>query len=245
MKYFLPLILILFVACNKTDSVNKPDVKTPENTDDKISYTIGYELGTSFRIDSLKINNEFLLRGLMDGMADDTTEALALMKKEERQKTSMELSENVQKRKQAEQDAALQEFRSQGNDYKASGEKYLAENGKKPGVITLPSGIQYKIMKDAKGKKPSVKSTVKMHLVAKFTDGKIFDNTYAEGRGPVDLPVEQLIPGWKEIIPLMPVGAKWEVTIPYQMAYGEPGYQTTIPPFATLIFEMELLEIVK
>lgn len=244
MRFFLPLILVVLVACNSNNN-EKPDIGTPSNDADKISYTIGYEMGTNFRNDSIEVNPQALLRGIMDAMADDTTEALALMKKADRDSASMKLSEKMQKKNQdlqAQQNKAMEEV---GKASKLAGEKYLAENAKKSGVTTLPSGIQYKVLAKGSGKSASSKSVVKMHLVAKFIDGSVFDDTHAEGRGPVDLPVEQLIPGWQAIIPMMKVGDKWEVTIPYNMAYGEQGYQNAIPPYSTLVFEMELLEIVK
>lgn len=244
MKFYLSLLLlVVLVACNNNSNTPEPAKGAPSTEDEKMSYSIGYDLGTSFRNDSIIVINEYLVKGMLDAMADDTSEAKAALKREERQKISMDLSAKIQARHQQRQEQELKEFRSQGTKYKEEGEKYMAANKSKPGVVTLPSGIQYKVITEGKGKKPTGKSEVLMHLVAKFTDGKIFDQTI--GKEPALLPVDKLIPGWQEIIPLMTVGSKWEVTIPYQLAYGENGYGTTIPPFATLIFEMELLEIKK
>ncbi|HOM04408.1 MAG TPA: FKBP-type peptidyl-prolyl cis-trans isomerase, partial [Candidatus Kapabacteria bacterium] len=141
------------------------------------------------------------------------------------------------------QQKELEEFRKNAEKNKDEEAKFLEENKKKNGVVSLPSGIQYRILKPGNGPKPSINDAVMMKLVAKYTDGTVFDSSAKNN--PVYLPIKDLIEGWKIVIPMMPVGSRWEVVIPSKYAYGEKGYGTVIPPYATLIFEMELVEIAK
>ncbi len=245
MRFFLPLILVVLVACNNNSSLEKPDVAKPTNDTDKASYTLGYNIAQNLKQNKMDLNEKYVVRGLMDAFADDTTEALSLLTKEEKVESSKYIDEQFQKKQKEAQEESTKKFREQGSKFKVEGEKYLAENAKKEGVVTLPSGIQYKILKKGTGKMPSGKSLVRMHIVSKFTDGTLFDDTHVEGRGPVDLPLDQVMKGWSMIVPLMPIGSTWEISVPYQLGYGDAGFQNVIPPYATLVFEMELLDILQ
>ncbi len=130
-----------------------------------------------------------------------------------------------------------------GKAAKAEGEKYLAENAKKAGVITLPSGLQYEVLREGNGKKPSAKDSVKCHYEGFLIDGTVFDSSVQRGE-PAVFGLQQVIAGWTEGLQLMQEGAKYRFYIPYRLAYGEGGAGQMIPPFATLIFDVELIEVV-
>lgn len=126
--------------------------------------------------------------------------------------------------------------------FKAEGEAFLAENAKKEGVVTLPSGLQYKVIAEGNGNKPTASQQVKCHYEGTLINGAKFDSSYDRNE-PAVFPVNGVIQGWVEALQLMPVGSKWELYIPYNLAYGERGAGQSIPPYATLIFTVELLEI--
>ena len=130
-----------------------------------------------------------------------------------------------------------------GKAHKEAGEKYLAENAKKDGVITLPSGLQYQVLKEGNGKKPTAKDTVKCHYEGFLIDGTVFDSSVQRGE-PATFPLQQVIAGWTEGLQLMQEGAKYRFFIPYRLAYGEGGAGGMIPPFATLIFDVELIQVI-
>ena len=130
----------------------------------------------------------------------------------------------------------------QGKTAKAEGEKFLAENGKKEGVVTLKSGLQYEVLREGNGKKPKATDQVKCHYEGTLINGQVFDSSYKRNE-PAVFPLNQVIPGWTEGLQLMQEGAKYRFYIPYILAYGESGAGGSIPPFATLIFDVELLEV--
>jgi FKBP-type peptidyl-prolyl cis-trans isomerase len=127
-------------------------------------------------------------------------------------------------------------------DEAAAGRKFLAENMKKPGVVALPSGLQYKVVHAGTGKKPAVTDTVVCHYRGTFLDGTEFDSSH-ERNQPATFPVKGVIKGWTEALQLMPVGSTWELVIPPDLAYGPSGSPPGIPPNATLVFEIELIAI--
>jgi FKBP-type peptidyl-prolyl cis-trans isomerase FklB len=131
----------------------------------------------------------------------------------------------------------------QHKDVVADGENFLAENAKKEGVVTLESGLQYEILTAGAGDKPSASSTVRTHYHGTLTDGTVFDSSVDRGE-PAEFPVNGVIAGWTEALQLMPSGSKWRLTVPHNLAYGERGAGGAIGPFATLVFDVELLDIV-
>lgn len=140
----------------------------------------------------------------------------------------------------------IQEAReAEAKEAAAAGEAFLAENAKKDGVVVLDSGLQYEVVEagDSSAAKPSADSTVRVHYHGTFTDGNVFDSSYNRGE-PAEFPVGGVIAGWTEALQLMNPGAKWRLTIPYQLAYGAQGSPGGIPPYATLVFDVELLDIV-
>lgn len=131
----------------------------------------------------------------------------------------------------------------QGKTAKDAGEKYLEENKKREGVVVLPSGLQYKILKEGNGPKPKASDTVKCHYEGRLINGQVFDSSIRRGE-PAEFPVSGVIQGWVEALQLMPVGSKWQLYIPSELAYGAHGAGQSIGPNETLIFDVELLAIV-
>lgn len=139
----------------------------------------------------------------------------------------------------------VQEMRGEkaaGN--KKAGEAFLAQNKKQPGIISLPSGLQYQVLKESTGVKPAATDKVKVHYTGSLLDGTVFDSSVQRGE-PLEIAVNAVIPGWIEALQLMPVGSKWKLFIPSHLAYGDSGAGPAIKPGSTLIFEVELLDIVK
>lgn len=192
---------------------------------DKVSYTIGTQIGQNFRMQGIEINTESLMLGLKDGMAG---RELALSEDERRQ-----VMTNLQQRMMAEQAAANL----------AQGRAFLDANRAKEGVRVLPSGLQYKVIKEGTGQTPTAADKVRTHYRGTFINGKEFDSSYKSNK-PAEFPVTGVIRGWTEALQLMKEGSKWQLYIPAELAYGEPG-RPGIPPNSTLIFEVELLEIIK
>ena len=172
------------------------------------------------------ISRENLLAGFVAGVVGK-----GIMTKEEAQ-TFMQTQMDAVKAKAMEKKYA---------DNKAAGEKFLAENKTKEGVVALPSGLQYKVVKEGTGAKPAATDMVKVNYKGTLLDGTVFDSN--EGKEPITFNANRVIKGWTEALQLMPVGSKWILYIPYDLAYGAQGSGDRIKPFSTLIFEVELLEI--
>jgi FKBP-type peptidyl-prolyl cis-trans isomerase len=199
---------------------------------DTVSYTIGRTVGTNIRRDSITLTPEAFLRGVMDAWADT---AHQLMSEQQCQETLVAFRHEM-----SEKEAA--KAKSAAADAKAVGEAFLAKNAKEPGVVVLPSGLQYRVIKEGKGKKPTVASTVVVHYSGRLLDGKVFDSSYEKGE-PITYPVNGFVKGWTEALQLMSPGSKWELFVPSDLAYGDAGAGNVIPPGATLIFEIELLSV--
>lgn len=215
---------------------------TSEKTEDK-AYSQGLVLGDQI----LSMSEKFSSEAFNDGQKSINKLALLnglknhLEKDDLRINNSKEVIENkmkeISEKAQAEEKKKHQETIDQG-------EKFMAENAQKTGVITLEDGLQYKIIEEGSGSIPTATDNVKVHYKGSLLDGTVFDSSYDRGQ-PLDLNVAQVIPGWTEVLQMMPVGSKWEVYIPYNLGYGERGGGGKIPPYANLIFEIELIDIVK
>lgn len=143
-----------------------------------------------------------------------------------------------------QQEQKLQAERAEkGKSAKAEGEKFLAENAKKEGIVTLPSGLQYQVIREGNGRKPKATDSVRCHYEGFLIDGTVFDSSVQRGE-PATFGLQQVIAGWTEGLQLMQEGAKYRFYIPYMLAYGEGGAGQSIPPFAALIFDVELLQVV-
>ena len=198
-----------------------------KNQEEKMSYIIGMDIGNNLKKQGIDIDTNILIKGIKDAFASTKP----LLSEQEIRETLA----TFQKEMQAKQ-------REIGKKNKKEGETFLAENMKKEGVKTLPSGMQYKVIKEGAGKKPKLTDTVDAHYRGTLIDGTEFDSSYKRGK-PTNFSVSGVIPGWTEALQLMEEGAKWELFIPSNLAYGERGAGGMIGPNATLIFEVELVSI--
>lgn len=198
---------------------------------EKFSYALGMNLGTGLHRQGIPVDPSILARGLKDAMAGGKT----AMTEDEARATMKAMQEDVQKKQEAKMHEA-------GAANKKVGEEFLAANKTKEGVNTLPSGLEYKILKEGTGPKPTASDSVVCNYRGTLIDGKEFDSSYKRGQ-PATFPVSGVIPGWTEALQLMPVGSKWQLFIPSALAYGDRGAGADIGPGATLIFEVELLSI--
>jgi FKBP-type peptidyl-prolyl cis-trans isomerase len=203
-------------------------LKTPK---DKASYAIGMNIGKGLHKDSVDVDPAILLRGLKDGMAGGKT----LLTDDEAKTAMVAIQADLRKKQEAKMAIA-------GDANKKEGDEFLAQNKTKEGVVTLPSGLQYKILKEGTGPKPSASDSVVCNYKGTLIDNTEFDSSYKRGQ-PATFPVGQVIKGWTEVLQLMPVGSKWQVFVPSDLAYGPRAPGGTIGPNATLIFEIELLSI--
>jgi len=198
---------------------------------EKVSYAIGLDLGRNFKIQEVEINLDLLVQGFKDANNDNEP----LISDDDIRKAMISFREEMIGKQKAK-------MKEMADKNKAEGETFLAENKMKEGVITLPSGLQYKIIKEGTGEKPTLEDTVVTHYVGKLLDGTEFDSSYKRGQ-PATFPVKGVITGWTEAIQLMKVGAQWQLFIPSDLAYGKNGAGSKIGPNSTLIFEVELIEI--
>ena len=223
------VLLMIAISCTSSEKV----VETPQLTDymDTVSYSVGVDIGKSFRLQEMDINPDVMARGLSDAFSDKET----ALTDEEIQSTLINFRQEFQQ-KQREiaqrkaQEAAIAE------------EAYLAESASKEGVVSLPSGLQYKVITPGDGPSPLTTDKVKVHYKGSLADGTIFDSSYDRGQ-PTSFTVSGVIKGWTEALLLMQVGSKWELTIPSKLGYGTRGSGDRIPPNSTLLFEVELLAI--
>lgn len=222
----------LLSACNPQATANNEPVKLDTQTN-KASYSIGIQMGSQMsRIKDL-VNQDAIMMGFKDSISG--TEPQLTM--EEMQTVMQEFQKSVMEKQQAEQTAMAA---TNG----AAGEKFLAENKTKEGVKTTASGLQYKVITAGTGATPKATDTVVTHYSGTLIDGKVFDSSYKRN-APATFPVNGVIKGWTEALQLMKTGAKWQLFIPANLAYGERGAGENIGPNQVLIFEIELLEIKK
>ncbi len=197
---------------------------------EKFSYAVGMKMGENFKKQAVPVDPAILSRGIKDALAGGKT----VLTDEEAQSAIQEVQKQMHDKQQAEAKAA-------GEANKKEGEAFLAANKSKDGVVTLPSGLQYKILKEGTGPKPTASDSVVCNYQGTFINGKEFDSSYKRGE-PATFPVTGVIKGWTEALQLMPVGSKWQLFIPSDLAYGDAG-RPGIEPASTLIFEVELISI--
>jgi FKBP-type peptidyl-prolyl cis-trans isomerase FklB len=200
---------------------------------DKFSYALGMNIGSGMHRQGVDIDPNILVRGMKDALAGRKL----LLTEDEARAAVMQVQNEVRQKQQEKAQAA-------GAANKKVGDEFLAANKAKDGVVTLPSGLQYKILTAGTGPKPAATDSVVCNYRGTLIDGKEFDSSYKRGQ-PATFPVNGVIKGWTEALQLMPVGSKWQLFIPPDLAYGERGAGNDIGPDATLIFEVELLSIEK
>jgi FKBP-type peptidyl-prolyl cis-trans isomerase FklB len=228
LKSTFALLVVLALLTPRAGARQKETLKTQK---DKISYSIGLDIGRSLKRQAIDVDQNLLVQGLKDALSNQKQ---LLSDDEARECLTTFQRELVAKR--------TEEAKKAGEANMKEGEVFLAQNKKKPGVVTLPSGLQYKILKEGTGKTPKATDTVITNYRGTLINGKEFDSSFRHGK-PATFPVDQVIRGWTEALQLMKVGSKWRLFIPSELAYGPNGAGTDIGPNTTLIFEVELLGI--
>ncbi len=201
---------------------------------DKLSYALGLGIGQQL----------VQMGAAADMNIDDFAQSIKDVISGNELKVSHREAQQIVQDYFAKQEAKMNAERTEkGKAAREEGEKYLAENAKKEGVKTLPSGLQYQVLREGNGKKPTAKDSVKCHYEGFLIDGTVFDSSVQRGE-PAVFGLQQVIAGWTEGLQLMQEGAKYRFFIPYRLAYGEGGAGQMIPPYAALIFDVELIEVV-
>ena len=199
---------------------------------DKVSYALGLGIGRQLaQMGASELNIDDFAAAIKDVIAGNELKV-----------SNREAQTIVQDYFRKQEEKLNAERAEKGKVAKAEGEKYLAENAKKEGVVTLPSGLQYMVLKEGNGKKPKATDQVKCHYEGFLIDGTVFDSSIQRGE-PAVFPLNQVIAGWTEGLQLMQEGAKYRFFIPYILGYGEGGAGASIPPYAALIFDVELVEV--
>jgi FKBP-type peptidyl-prolyl cis-trans isomerase FklB len=202
-----------------------------ESLQEKISYVIGRDMVQNLSRQGIEINSAAFTKGLEDALSGKPSE----LTNEQTQQVMRQLQEQVSQRQQ-------QQAGQKGESNKQEGEQFLAQNKNQEGVVTLPSGLQYQILKEGSGKTPSRHDRVTTHYHGTLIDGTVFDSSYERGQ-PATFPVSGVIAGWTEALQLMQEGAKWRLFIPSNLAYGSQGAGQDIGPNTALIFDVELISV--
>jgi FKBP-type peptidyl-prolyl cis-trans isomerase FklB len=197
---------------------------------DQISYGVGVQTGRNLKNDAIDVNLDLLMRGIRDGMSGGKL----LVSERELRQIMHDFQSELQRKIAGNR-------RIQGEENRKAGSAFLAQNAKKEGVVSLASGVQYKVVKAGSGKKPGPTDVVTINYRGTRLDGVEFDAS--EDGKPLTIQLGQLISGWQEALQLMPVGSRWEIVVPAERAYGERGVGTQIGPYQTLLFDVELVGI--
>jgi FKBP-type peptidyl-prolyl cis-trans isomerase len=230
MKCLTMAVIICWLAATASAQEPIPASKksapapAPKTDEERGGYAVGLGIGQMLKSQQLAdIDLTFLVRGIRDALSG----AKPVLSEKEIEESTIKMQKN-----------ALARVTTRN---KAEGEKFLADNAKKEGVKTTKSGLQYKVLKEGSGPSPKATDVVRTHYHGTFINGEVFDSS-VERKEPAEFEVNGVIPGWTEALQLMKVGSKWQLFVPFKLAYGERGYRG-IPPSATLIFEVELLDI--
>ena len=226
-------IFIAFLMIAISCTTNEKVAKAPQLIDymDTVSYSVGVDIGKSFRLQEMDIDPDAMARGLSDAFSDKET----VLTEEEIQSTLINFRQIFQQKQREIAQRKAQEAAE-------AEEAFLAESALKEGVVSLPSGLQYKVITPGNGPSPLTTDKVNVHYKGSLADGTVFDSSYDRGQ-PTSFTVSGVIKGWTEALLLMKVGSKWELTIPSKLGYGARGSGGKIPPNSTLLFEVELLGI--
>jgi len=228
MKKFIVIAIVLSLFSCEVIAQKK---RTPKTKKEKLSYSIGVSIGKNMKMQGVTLDQGLFTQGIKDGLSDAKT----AMSDGDMEATLTAFQQEMMNKMQAKQ-------KIDGEKNVKEGETFLEANKNKEGVVTLPSGLQYKIIKSGDGPKPAKDQKVMCHYRGTLIDGTEFDSSYKRGE-PAEFGVGEVIKGWTEALQLMPVGSKWQLFIPANLAYGANGAGQTIGPNATLIFEVELISI--
>jgi FKBP-type peptidyl-prolyl cis-trans isomerase FklB len=229
MKRQMTILLALTLAAPLARAEDKATFKDETA---KVSYALGMSLGGNWRVRGLE-TNQLILEDLMHGIRDAMAGTNTALTEQQAQETLNKFSQQM--RAKAEEKRKVDAEKN-----KKAGEAFLAENKTKPGVVTLPSGLQYKVLKDGAGESPKATDRVSVHYRGTLIDGTEFDSSAKQGDKPAEFSVGRVIKGWTEALQLMKPGGKWQLFIPADLAYGDGGWRG-VPPGATLIFDVELV----
>ncbi len=222
--------VMLAVLCAHSAWADKVSLK---NESDKVSYAIGVQMGQDFKQQGISINPAIFSQGLSDGVSGATPQLTA----QQVQEVLMNFRKELIAKKQAE-------FKTVSETNLKQGEKFLADNKTKPGVVTLSDGLQYKVLGEGKGAQPKEGESITVNYSGKFVDGKEFDSSYQRGKPATFVLSKDLIPAWVEALKLMKTGSTWELYVPAKLGYGDHGVGP-IGPNQVLIFKIELLSVAK
>ncbi|WP_250461727.1 FKBP-type peptidyl-prolyl cis-trans isomerase [Microbulbifer litoralis] len=237
-KYPLAAAIALGIAlagCNKQESKQEAEEVKLETQEQKVSYIIAEDMAKRLESQEVKLDPQVVLMALND-VASGRESRLS---DEDKQQVISVFQEKMQAKQQEMLAKQEKEFKEKADKNLAEGKAFLEENAKKDGVVTTDSGLQYKVITEGSGDTPTAESVVEVDYRGTLIDGTEFDSSYANGE-PVQFPVNGVIKGWTEALQLMKEGAKWELYIPSELAYGPGGAGGKIGPNATLIFEVEL-----
>ena len=227
MKYIAIITGFLIIGCESSDNQQAPKLETAI---DSVSYSIGVDIGKNMKTQELDINDKAMFAGWSAAFNGDTL-----------QLTEEDMLATLNNFRKVMQEKVQQRAKAQAEENLTKGNTFLAENAKKEGVVTLESGLQYKVIEEGSGEIPTEKSKVTVHYRGTLLNGEEFDSSYKRGQ-PYTTPVTNVIKGWTEALQLMPVGSKWELYVPSNLAYGNsprgPG-----GPNSALVFEVELIGI--
>ncbi len=231
MKIRVTLVMVAALAVAPLAASAADAPATLKTDKDKLSYSLGMDVANSFMRQNVEVDPAVFARGFADAYAGGPT----ALTEDEVKAEIMKLQKDLMAKQEAQmKDAAAKN--------KVAGDAFLAANAKKEGVVTLPSGLQYKVIKEGTGPTPTADDTVTVNYKGTLIDGTEFDSSYKRGQ-PATFPVKGVIPGWTEALQKMKVGSTWELFIPPSLAYGEKGAGRFIAPNSTLIFQVELLGI--
>jgi len=231
LRLFAVMIMLAYLAgCAPEEASSASELKldTPKN---RISYTIGVNIGQDFKTQNMDVDPDLLLLGLKDTLSG-----------KELQLTEEEMVQEIQNFQEEMQAKMTAEMEQKSGENKASGEAFLAENAKQEGVVVTESGLQYKILEPGQGDSPGPADVATVHYRGTLIDGTQFDSSYDRGQ-PATFPVGGVIAGWSEALQMMKPGAKWQLFIPAELAYGERGAGQVIGPNAALLFDVELISV--
>ena len=231
LRLFAVMIMLTSLAgCTPEEASSASELKL-DTSKNRISYTIGVNIGQDFKSQNMDVDPDLLLMGLKDTLSG-----------KELQLTEEEMVQEIQNFQQEMQVKMAAEMEAKAAENKAAGEAFLAENAKQEGVVVTESGLQYKIIEPGQGDSPGPADVATVHYRGTLIDGTQFDSSYDRGQ-PASFPVGGVIPGWSEALQLMKPGAKWQLSIPAELAYGERGAGQDIGPNSTLLFDVELISV--